>query len=192
MRKVLGLTVIGVALVLGVQVPGESARATLAASELHLRLVRDGRTRFHVEAEATVAAPKAVVWDTIRDYDHLARFVPMLVTSHRTQYNGRPVIEQVGRATFMFIHFDAKAVLEETFDPAADSLTLRAVAGDFVRFESSWHVTSISPTVTSINVTSEAQLKRWIPQWLERWQVRKTLAHSLRALLIEMERRAQS
>jgi len=192
MKKVLVLSLTWVVLVLSAQVPGESARATLAAPEMHLRLVRDGRTRFHVEAEATVAAPKAVVWDTVRDYDHLSRFIPMLVTSHRTQYNGRPVIEQVGRANLMFIHFDAKAVLEETFDPGADSLTLRAVSGDFVRFESSWHVKSISPTVTSINVTSEAQLKRWVPQWLERWQVRKTLAHSLRALLIEMERRAPS
>src|SRR6185295_13814086 len=94
------------------------------------------------------------------------------------------------RAKFLFVHFDARVTLEENYNPAEKSLVLRAIDGDFVRFESFWQVKPVGPNTTAITITSEAQLKRWIPRWLERWQVRKSVDQSLRALLVEMERRA--
>ena len=172
------------------QAPVQAAAALTTAPVLHLHLIRDGRTRFHIEAEATVPVSEKVVWDSVRDYDHMTRFIPMLVVSRRTVYQGRPAIEQVGRARLLFLHFDARAILEETFDPVAKTLELRAVDGDFVRFDSFWRLQQIGPNDTAIALTSEANLKRWVPQWLARWQVRKSVDSSLRALLAEMDRRA--
>src|SRR5512147_351549 len=67
---------------------------------LDLKLIRDGTKRFHVEVSALVPVPERVVWQTVRDYDHLAEFIPLLVLSRRTTYRGLPAIEQVGRVGF--------------------------------------------------------------------------------------------
>src|SRR4051794_19199372 len=72
-----------------------------SAYTLQLHLVRDDNQRFHVETEATVAAPEQIVYETIRDFDHLTDFIPMLVVSRRTTWQGQPAVEQVGRARFL-------------------------------------------------------------------------------------------
>jgi hypothetical protein len=171
--------------------PAGAATAEIPEPILQLRLIQDDRQHFHVEARATAPVPETIVWETIRDYDHLSEFIPMLVVSRRGVYQGRPVVEQLGRAKFLFLHFDARAVLEESFDPAAATLVIRAVDGDFARFESRWRLDRSRPGETGIFLSSEAVLKRWVPQWLERWQVRRSVDQSLRALLREMQRRGR-
>jgi ribosome-associated toxin RatA of RatAB toxin-antitoxin module len=116
----------------------------------------------------------------------------MLVVSRRTAFAGKPAIEQVGRARFLFFHVDARAVLEERFDPAARTLEMHALDGDFSKFDSYWQFKPVSASETAIALRSEVNLKRWLPQWLERRQVRKSVDQSLRALLAEMQRRADA
>src|SRR3954469_6042664 len=82
-----------------------------AAPQLQLTLIRDDDRRFHVEAEARVHAPEAVVVATVRDYDHLTDFIPTIVFSRRIDYEGRPAIEQIGQARFLFFSFRAHTII---------------------------------------------------------------------------------
>jgi ribosome-associated toxin RatA of RatAB toxin-antitoxin module len=164
----------------------------LSKPGLNLQLIRGDNRRFHIEAEAVTAAPLSVVLQTIRDYDHFVEFIPMLVVSRRVSWQGRPALEQVGRARFLIFHVDAHAILEEKFDPAARTLEMHALEGDFSRFDSYWQFKPLSATETQLVLRSEVNLKRWLPRWLERRQVRKSVEESLRALIQEMERRAKS
>jgi hypothetical protein len=113
----------------------------------------------------------------------------MVVFSRRITYRGKPAIEQVGRVGFLFFHFEARTILEETLDIPAGKLCLRGIDGDFSRFDSDWTIRG-EGRQTLIEVRSEAVLKRWVPQWLARYQLKKNVRASLAALLREMERRS--
>jgi hypothetical protein len=138
-----------------------------------------------------VEAPQPVVVGTLRDYDHLSEFVPTVVLSRRITYQGQPAIEQIGRARFLLFSFRARTILREWNDPASGRLMLDAVAGDFSTYESTWTFHP-APAGTRVVLSSQVVMKRWVPQWLARRELKKNVRVSLEALIAEMERRART
>src|SRR5258708_33752848 len=82
-----------VAVLLAVQaVPGR------AAEDLSVEAQRHGE-RVDVQARALIAAPVAVVWEGLTDYEHLPRFIPGIAKSVvRLRDGGRPLGERAGEA----------------------------------------------------------------------------------------------
>jgi len=82
-----------------------------AADDLWVDVDRSG-TRFAVQATATVAAPVAVVWEVLTDYDNLASFIPGLSVSAVNRRSGnRLQVEQKGEARFLVFSYPIEVVL---------------------------------------------------------------------------------
>ena len=87
-------------------------------------------------AEVKIHASVEQVWRVITDYDHLADFVPNLVTSERlpTSIPGRIHLRQLGCSQSVFWRLEAEAVLEcvEVHKAkGAKELRFQAIEGDF-------------------------------------------------------------
>lgn len=113
---------------------------TAAAVDSGIKGVRVFQMDHHqskrIFAEVKVHASVDQVWRVITDYDHLADFVPNLVTSERipTISPGRIHLRQVGCSQSVFWRLEAEAVLEcvEMHKVmGAKELRFRAVEGDF-------------------------------------------------------------
>lgn len=113
---------------------------TAAAVDSGIKGVRVFQMDHHqskrIFAEVKVHASVDQVWRVITDYDHLADFVPNLVTSERlpTISPGRIHLRQVGCSQSVFWRLEAEAVLEcsEMHKVmGAKELRFRAIEGDF-------------------------------------------------------------
>jgi hypothetical protein len=77
------------------------ATLALAAddSDIAVEAVKDGAT-IHVEVDCPVNASRAIVWDVITDYDHMASFLPNVKQSVvRTRVGNRLQVYQKGQAS---------------------------------------------------------------------------------------------
>jgi ribosome-associated toxin RatA of RatAB toxin-antitoxin module len=100
-----------------------------AAEELLVEAQRRG-DRIEVRASALVAAPPAVVWAVLTDYERLPRFIPGIAKSAVRQRNGnRVLVEQSGEARFLLFSFPIEVTLEVT-ESHANWISSRAVAGN--------------------------------------------------------------
>ena len=114
--------------------------AAAAAVDSGVRGVRvfqmDHQQSKRVFAEVKIAASVEQVWRVITDYDHLADFVPNLVTSERLPPTapGRIHLRQVGCSQSVFWRLEAEAVLEcveMQKAMGAKELRFKAIEGDF-------------------------------------------------------------
>jgi len=96
----------------------------------------DHHPRKRIFAEVRIHASVEQVWRVITDYDHLADFVPNLITSKRlpTTTPGRIHLQQLGCSQSVFWRLEAEAVLEcvEVHKAmGAKELRFKAIEGDF-------------------------------------------------------------
>lgn len=103
-----------------------------AADELVVRAERRGQ-RIEVQARARIAAPLAIVWEALTDYEKLPRFIPGIAKSVvRVRQGNRLLVEQSGEARFLFFSFPIEVTLEVTESPQQWVLS-RAVSGNVRR-----------------------------------------------------------
>ena len=85
-----------------------------AAEDLSVEAERRGE-RVDIQARALIAAPVAVVWEVLTDYEHLPRFIPGIAKSVvRSRDGGRLLVEQSGEARFFVFSFPIEVQLEVT------------------------------------------------------------------------------
>ncbi len=109
-----------------------AANGALAAEELSVEAERRGEG-VEVRARAFLAAPQALVWSVLTDYEHLPAFVPGIAKSVvRERQGSRLRLEQTGEARFLIFSFPIDVQLEVT-ESAPDWVVSRAVAGNLRR-----------------------------------------------------------
>lgn len=97
-----------------------------------------------IVATVTIPQPVEQVWQVITDYEHLADFVPNLISSKLLPSSqGRIRLEQVGSQCFLRFKFCARVVLEMT-ESFPHELGFTMKEGDFKQFEGTW---KLQPTV---------------------------------------------
>src|SRR5467141_917525 len=123
-----------VAVLLAVQVaPGR------AAEDLSVEAERRGE-RVDVRARALLAAPAALVWEVLTDYEHLPRVIPGLAKSVvRSRDGGRLLVEQSVEARFLIFSFPIEVQLEVTERPP-QWISSRAVAGNVRRMTGRYEI----------------------------------------------------
>lgn len=103
-----------------------------AAEDFAFEVERTGE-RMDVRAQAVVAAPLAVVWSTLTDYEGLPRFIPGIAASTVLSRQGnRLLVEQRGEARFLFFSFPVEVRLDVVHAPP-DRIASRAVGGNMRR-----------------------------------------------------------
>jgi len=105
------------------------ARAAGDTSDIVVHARKDGAT-ITVEVDCPVNAPRAVVWDVLTDYDHMAKFISNLeVSAVRMRMGDRLQVHQKGKASRGPLTFPFESVREIEFVPQTE-IRSRMVSGD--------------------------------------------------------------
>jgi ribosome-associated toxin RatA of RatAB toxin-antitoxin module len=93
-----------------------------------------------VKARALIAAPVALVWQVLTDYERLPAFIPGLAKSQvRSRDGNLVVVEQTGEARFLVFSFPIEVRYEVTESPP-ESVASRAVSGNLRRMNGRYHL----------------------------------------------------
>lgn len=163
--------------------------AGAAHAEIAAMAVQRVGAALRVQASARLHADAQTVWNTLVDYDRLPEFIPDIASSRTLRRDGdSAVVQQRGRAGPGPFKRDFSLTLAVQETPL-QSVTARAVAGDFSRFESSYRLHSGANGSTHLDYTAVIEPKAGIPPLLGvplmEWAIRRQFD----AMLAEIERR---
>jgi len=109
--------------------PPVAARAAGDTSDIVVHARKDGAT-ITVEVDCPVDAPRAVVWDVLTDYDHMAKFISNLdVSAVRMRMGDRLQVHQKGKASRGPLTFPFESVREIELAPQTE-IRSKMISGD--------------------------------------------------------------
>ena len=109
--------------------PPAAARAAGDTSAIVVHARKDGAT-ITVEVDCPVDAPRAVAWDVLTDYDHMAKFVSNLeVSAVRMRMGDRLQVHQKGKASRGPLTFPFESVREIELVPQTE-IRSKMISGD--------------------------------------------------------------
>lgn len=115
------------------------AAAALAADGVHVEAERVG-DGVEVRARALLAAPAALVWQVLTDYERLPGFIPGIAKSVvRGRRGNELTLEQTGEARFLVFSFPIEVVYEVVESPPA-SVASRSIAGNLKRMNGRYDI----------------------------------------------------
>ena len=161
-----------------------------AAEELVVEAERRG-DGVEVKARALVAAPVALAWQVLSDYERLPRFIPGITRSIVRQRQGnRMLVDHSGEARFLFFSFPIEVTLEVLESPL-DWIESRSVAGNVRRMSGRY---DLSPDPERGGM----RLRYWgliepdfdLPPIIGAAALRSTVEEQFMAMVAEIERRA--
>jgi ribosome-associated toxin RatA of RatAB toxin-antitoxin module len=104
----------------------------MAAEDLRVEAERRG-DGVEVRARAFIAAPPALVWRVLTDYERLPEYVPGIAKSRVRERHGNHLrLEQSGEARFLLFSFPIEVHLQVTEAPP-DTIVSRSVGGNLRR-----------------------------------------------------------
>lgn len=141
---------------------------------------------FEVFAESRVAAPPALAWEVLTDYENFASFVPNLSLSRVV--DRKPLrIEQHGQFGILFFRKDVHVILEVDERPRT-RIAFRALSGDLRLLDTEVDVES-SDIGAVIRYRSRITPDFWVPPLIGAPLVRSAMRNKLQAVAVEIERR---
>ena len=115
--------------VLQIAWPLPAARAAGDTSDIVVHARKDGAT-ITVEVACPVDAPRAVIWDVLTDYDHMAKFISNLEQSAvRVRMGERLQVHQKGKASRGPLTFPFESVREIELVPQSE-IRSKMISGD--------------------------------------------------------------
>jgi ribosome-associated toxin RatA of RatAB toxin-antitoxin module len=115
------------------------AAAALAADGVHVEAERVGDS-VEVRAHALLAAPAALVWQVLTDYERLPGFIPGIAKSVvRGRHGNELTLEQTGEARFLVFSFPIEVTYEVVESPPA-SVASHAIAGNLKRMNGRYDI----------------------------------------------------
>ena len=109
--------------------PPPAARAAGDTSDIVVHARKDGAT-ITVEVACPVDAPRAVIWDVLTDYDHMAQFISNLEQSAvRVRMGERLQVHQKGKASRGPLTFPFESVREIELVPQSE-IRSKMISGD--------------------------------------------------------------
>jgi hypothetical protein len=164
------------------------AGAASGAEDFAIEVERDGE-RFSVQARAMLAAPAALAWQVLTDYDNLPRFIPGLSASAvLLREANRATLRQKGEARFLVFSYPIEVRLEVLESPHA-WVTSRAVGGNMKRMSGRY---DLQPAGTGVllRYTGELEPDFALPPLVGTLAVRGMVEEQFAAMAAEIERRA--
>jgi ribosome-associated toxin RatA of RatAB toxin-antitoxin module len=161
-----------------------------AAEDLSVEAERRGE-RVEVRARALIAAPVAVVWEVLTDYEHLPRFIPGIAKSVvRLRDGGRLLVEQSGEARFLIFSFPIEVQLEVTERPP-QWISSRAVAGNVRRMSGRYEIQpDVEHGTVLLRYAGQIEPDFELPPLIGVAALRSTATEQFTAMVVEIERRA--
>ncbi len=166
------------------------AGAAGAAEDLAVAVERTG-SLFAVRARATVAAPLALVWQVLTDYERLPQFIPGISSSVVVLRSpDRVLVEQRGEARFLIFSFPIE-VRYEVRESHPHWIASRAVGGNLRRMSGRYDINpdGARPGV-QLDYTGEIEPDFDLPPLVGPFALRSMVEEQFTAMVDEIERRA--
>jgi ribosome-associated toxin RatA of RatAB toxin-antitoxin module len=161
-----------------------------AAGDLVVEAQRQGDS-IEVRAHATLAAPPALVWEVLTDYERLPSFIPGISRSVVRQRQGnRVLVEQSGEARFLFFSFPIDIRLEVTEGPP-EWVVSRAVGGNLRRMNGRYDIQpDAAQKSSSLRYQGAIEPDFHLPPLIGVAAMRSMVEEQFTAMVAEIERRA--
>ncbi len=160
------------------------ALATEAVIEVKTSHVGDLVT---VRAVATIAAPMAVVWGTLTDYERLPEFIPGLKKSTVIARSGATsTVQQSGEARFFFASVPIEVTLESTEAPP--NIEVRRLAGTLKKLEGRYETEVLGGSV-QLRWLGSIEPENGLPPLVGEALMRRTIRAQFTGMVREIERR---
>lgn len=166
-----------------------------AADDVSIEAERRGES-IEIRARALVAAPVALVWQVLTDYERLPSFIPGLAKSViRERQGNRLVVEQTGEARFLMFSFPIEVRYEVVESPPG-GISSRAIGGNLRRMNGRY---ALQPAPAGAEGRQGAVLLRYdgemepsfdVPPFIGLVAVRSMVEQQFTAMVAEIERRA--
>jgi ribosome-associated toxin RatA of RatAB toxin-antitoxin module len=163
------------------------------AAPLELSATREAG-RVDLRIRTTVAAPYAVIWAVLTDYDNTAQWVPGMAHSVVLQRReGGAIVEQRGSANVLFFHLAINSVVEVQEMPP-DRIEVKLVRGDFKQLKGAYELKKLGDGDTRYELRWQGQLElaAAVPGFVAQPLLASNLKKSFDGLVQEMERRANA
>ncbi|WP_020656412.1 SRPBCC family protein [Massilia niastensis] len=149
----------------------------------------EGDRVYQITSSGTVTATPAVVWRILTDYNHLADFLPNLISARVVSRHGdRVIVEQLGAARFLFFSQTIHLVVQVDERPP-DRIDISLIDGDMKVYRASW---ALSPgagaTGTRVVYNATIVPKFDVPGIVGTDVVRKDVARMMAAVLLRLDR----
>jgi ribosome-associated toxin RatA of RatAB toxin-antitoxin module len=168
-----------------------------AADDVSIEADRRGDS-IEIRARALIAAPPALVWQVLTDYERLPGFIPGLARSViRERQGNRLVLEQAGEARFLVFSFPIE-VRYEVIESPPSGISSRAIGGNLRRMNGRYELQP-APASPGTEGGRGAVLLRYegemepafeLPPVIGLVAVRSMVEQQFTALVAEIERRA--
>jgi ribosome-associated toxin RatA of RatAB toxin-antitoxin module len=161
-----------------------------AADEFSVEAERRGE-RVDVRARAVIAAPPAVVWEVLTDYEHLPRFVPGIAKSVvRLREGSRVLVDQSGEARFLFFSIPIEVQLEVIERPP-QSISSRAIGGNVRHMSGRYDIQPDAQRgAVLLRYLGQIEPDFELPPLIGVVALRNTAEEQFAAMVAEIERRA--
>lgn len=172
-------------------VPG--AVSSAMAAPLELSATREAG-RVDLLIRTTVAAPHAVIWAVLTDYDNTAQWVPGMERSVVLQRKeGGAIVEQRGSANVLFFHLAINSVVDVQELPP-DRIEVKLVRGDFKQLKGAYELKKLGDGDARYELRWQGQLElaAAVPGFVAQPLLVSNLKKSFEGLVQEMERRAKA
>jgi len=168
-----------------------------AADDVSIEAERRGDS-VEIHARARIAAPPALVWEVLTDYERLPNFIPGIAKSVVRQRQGNKLmLEQTGEARFLLFSFPID-VRYEVIESPPDWVSSRAVSGNLRRMNGRY---DLQPGAVSASArdTRGMMLLRYegaiepnfeLPPLIGLVALRSMVERQFTAMVAEIERRA--
>ena len=169
---------------------GAWAGAVIGAEQVSVEASRQG-TAVAIEARATIKATHTLIWQTLTDYDHLSEFIPGMLTSHVIGRRGSAaIVEQTGKAGFLFFTYPIEVVVESREEPPG-FIGMRVLKGNLKQLDGGYRIEKTGGK-------DEKYVLRWsgiierpalLPLFITVPLMRANIADQFRGMVKEIERR---
>lgn len=178
------------------------ASGAAAQTSTDVRVTHEGRA-FQVQAEAELQADVRTAWQTVTDYERLPQFVPGMrsvqVLARRVDASSEKLlIEQIGEFRLLWLVQPVRVWLEVEHEPfervrarAVHPSGVRAESSTLHAFEGQYELTALNRHRTRLSYRARFELGATQLPVLGPLAVRRTMVAQFRALVDEIERRAQ-
>lgn len=166
------------------------AAAAHGAEHVSIEAYREG-SAVAIRARATIRAPRALIWRTLTDYDHLSDFIPGMLTSrvvHRR--GGRALVEQTGKAGFLYFTVPIDVLVESREEPPG-FIGMRVVKGSVKQLDGGYRIEMEGGNDDEYVLQWSGVIERPIslPLFITVALMRLNISDQFRAMVREIERR---
>jgi hypothetical protein len=152
------------------------------SNEVVIEIFSKGRWPQRIRASIYIYEETQKIWQLLTDYDHLADYIPDLLSSRLIkQEDDTVIIEQKNKARILFFHktlFQKISVKHEY----PERLIFKGIKGDMDIYEGKWILKKINNKSTLLTYDLKVKPNFYVPQWLFRYKLKKTISKSLNAI----------